>query len=60
MIPVGTLQNMARFNPLSGTTTTAFGLLGGYLLGFTDIVRGAFSRSDKSALPDHGVLASFR
>src|SRR5271154_3354458 len=33
-------------------------VLGDYLLGFTDIVRGAFPRSDKSALPDRGILAS--
>src|SRR5271155_1168386 len=33
-------------------------VLGDYLLGFTDIVRGAFPRSDKSALPDCGILAS--
>ena len=39
-------------------TAAAFGLLGDHLLGFTDIVRGTFSRNDKSALPDCDILVT--
>jgi hypothetical protein len=60
MVPVSTeyITQHGVFDPLSGTTTAGPGLLGGYLLGFADIVRGAFSRSDKSALSDRGILVS--
>ena len=41
------------FEPISGVSTAAFGFLGDYLIGFTDIVRGTVSRSDGPPLRGH-------
>jgi hypothetical protein len=38
--------------------TAAIGLLGDYLLGFTDVVRGTFSRDDEPTTPDREIPAN--